>query len=162
MLKKTAKKIFKLKGSSDHIAKGFALGSFIGMLPFPGLQWGIAMLLAAVFKVHKGASVIGVFNTNFSTGLFIFAFNYWLGKKILGLEIDFELPKALDLSYARKIWTAGIDVFLSLLVGGLIMGVLAAFLGYKILKYIIDKRRLKEDDESSDENGQDDIDLAKP
>lgn len=145
MLRKTFKKIFKLKGSSEHIAKGFALGSFIGMLPFPGLQWGIAMLCAAFFKVHKGAAVIGVFNTNFSTGLFIFAFNYWLGKKILGLEIDFELPEVLDLSYAKKIWTAGIDVFLSLLVGGVIMGIVAAFLAYKILKFVIDKRRMKQD-----------------
>lgn len=147
-MKKTINKVFKLKGSSDFIAKGFALGSFIGMLPFPGLQWGIAMVCAAFFKVHKGAAVIGVFNTNFSTGLFIFAFNYWLGKKILGLKIDFTLPDVLDMSYAKTIWNAGLDVFLSLLVGGVIMGIVAAGVGYKILKYVIDKRRSKNASES--------------
>ena len=142
-MKKLLNKIFKLKGSSDFIAKGFALGSFIGMLPFPGLQWGIAMACAALFKVHKGAAVIGVFNTNFSTGLLIFGFNFWLGKKILGLEINFTLPDVLDSSYAKTIWNAGLDVFLSLLVGGVVMGVIAAFLGYRVLKYVIDKRRMK-------------------
>lgn len=149
-MKKTFNKIFKLEGSSTYIARGFALGSFIGMLPVPGLQWIIAGTLAVIFKVHKGAAIIGVFNTNFSTGLFIFAFNYWLGKKILGLDIEFELPETLSLSYAKSIWNAGFDVLLSLLVGGLITGILVAFLGYKILKRIIDKRRKKESKEQNE------------
>lgn len=130
--KKGFKSLFRMNGEPRVIAKGFALGSFVGMLPFPGFQILISGTLAAVLRYNKTAAIAGVFNTNLATGAFVFAFNYWLGRKILGIESTFQMPERINFSFARTIIEAGSDVFLSLLIGGLITGVLAMILGYHI------------------------------
>ena len=130
-----------MKGEPKVVAKGFALGSFVGMLPFPGFQMIISATLAAFLKYNKTAAVAGVFNTNLATGAFVFAFNYWLGRKILGFESTFQMPERINLSFAKTVFEAGSDVFLSLLLGGLITGILAMFVGYHISLSILTKKK---------------------
>lgn len=142
--RKGIRSVFKMKGEPQNVAKGFALGSFVGMLPFPGFQMLISAGLAIVFRYNKAAAIAGVFNTNLATGAFVFAFNYWLGRKILGFESGFEMPDRISLSFARTIIEAGSEVFLSLLLGGLISGVVAMFLGYYISVSILNKRKKNE------------------
>lgn len=139
---KGVKGIFDSREDPKTVAKGFALGSFVGMLPFPGFQVIISAGIAAFFKWNKTAAIAGVFNTNLATGAFVFAFNYWLGKKLLGIESDFQIPEKISLSFARTVFEAGYDVFLSLLLGGLITGILAMFLGY-FISFSILKRKHK-------------------
>ena len=134
---KGLRSLFKLKGEPKTVAKGFALGSFVGMLPFPGFQMVISAALAAFFKFNKTAAVAGVFNPNIASGAFIFAFNYWLGRKILGIESTFVIPERITLGFAKTIVEAGTDVFFSLMLGGLITGILAMFLGYHISLLIL-------------------------
>ncbi|MCG6188796.1 DUF2062 domain-containing protein [Maribellus maritimus] len=140
------KRLFSLKGEPKVVAKGFALGSFVGMLPFPGFQMIISATLASFFRLNKTAAIAGVFNTNLATGVFVFAFNYWLGKKILGIESAFQIPEKIGLGFARTIIEAGSDVFLSLLLGGFITGILAMILGYYI-SLILLTRKIKSPDE---------------
>src|SRR5680860_182838 len=90
-------KIFTLEGSPAYIAKGFALGSFIGMLPIPGIQVFVALFLSSILNVNKKAACLAVFNTNIFTGFFVFAFNYWLGKKILGIQTEFVFPDRIGM-----------------------------------------------------------------
>lgn len=135
--------LFKIKGEPHVVAKGFALGSFIGMLPFPGFQVLISAGIAAVLKYNKAAAISGVFNTNLATGAFIFAFNFWLGKKVLGIETAFEMPDKINLSFAKIVINAGTDVFISLLVGGMITGIIAMFLAYYISLLILNRKFLK-------------------
>ena len=137
--KKGLKSLFKMKGEPKVIAKGFALGSFIGMLPFPGFQMIISAALAAFLKFNKTAAIAGVFNTNLATGGFLFAFNYWLGRKILGFEATFQMPERINLSFAKTVFEAGSDVFFSLLLGGFITGIFAMILGYYISLSILKK-----------------------
>jgi len=138
--KKGFRELFKLKGDPKIVAKGFALGSFVGMLPFPGFQWMISATLATILRYNKTAAIAGVFNTNLATGTFIFAFNYWLGRKILGLESSFQMPDRINFGFAKTIIEAGSDVFLSLLLGGLITGIFALFLGYYISLSILKRK----------------------
>jgi uncharacterized protein (DUF2062 family) len=138
------KRLFNLKGDPKMIARGFALGSFVGMLPFPGFQMLISATLATFLRYNRMAAVAGVFNTNLVTGVFVFAFNYWLGKKILGIESSFRLPDRINLNFAKTVMDAGSDVFLSLLLGGAITGIFATFLGYYIsLSVLTRKNRMK-------------------
>lgn len=131
-----SKKIFAITGSPESIAKGFALGSFIGMMPVPGFQVFIALFVSSTLKVNKKAACIAVFNTNAITGVFIFAFNYWLGKTLLGIENNFIFPDTIDFSFFKIILMAGKDVLLSLLMGGLVTGLLSSVLiYYGILRY---------------------------
>lgn len=141
------KRLFTLKGEPKVVARGFALGSFVGMLPFPGFQMIISAALATFFRVNRTAAIAGVFNTNLATGFFVFAFNYWLGKKILGIDPAFRIPEKIGLGFARTIFDAGADVFLSLLLGGIITGVIAMLTGYYISLSIL-KRRLKTSNEN--------------
>lgn len=140
--RKGIRSLFKLKGDPKLVAKGFALGSFIGMLPFPGFQMIISAALASLLKFNKAAAIAGVFNTNVASGAFVFAFNYWLGSRILGYESTFEMPEKIGFSFVRIILEAGSEVFLSLLLGGFITGVFAMFIGYHI-SYSIANRRTK-------------------
>lgn len=141
------KRLFALKGEPKVVARGFALGSFVGMLPFPGFQMLISATLASFLRYNKTAAIAGVFNTNLATGVFIFGFNFWLGKNILGIESSFQMPNQINLSFAKTVIEAGSDVFLSLLLGGCITGILSMFLGYYISLSIL-TRKIKANDEN--------------
>ena len=134
------KRLFVLEGDPKVVARGFALGSFVGMLPFPGFQMLISAVLASLLRFHKGAAIAGVFNTNVVTGVFVFAFNYWLGRKILGIDSSFHIPKQINIGFAKTVIEAGSDVFLSLLLGGFITGILAMFLGYYVSLSILTRK----------------------
>jgi uncharacterized protein (DUF2062 family) len=123
------KGLFKLKGNAKIIAKGFALRSFVGMLPFSGFQWIISAILATFLRFNKTAAIAEIFNTNLATGAFIFKFNYWLVRKIMGIESSFSTPDRVTLGFAKTIIEACQDVFLSLLIGGFIIGIFAMILG---------------------------------
>ena len=134
------KRLYVLNDEPKVVARGFALGSFVGMLPFPGFQMLISAVLASFLRFNKVAAIVGVFNTNIATGVFVFAFNYWLGKKILGIDSSFHIPERINLSFAKTIIDAGSDVFLSLLLGGCITGILAMFLGYYVSLSILTRK----------------------
>lgn len=139
------KKLLGINGSPRYIAKGFALGSFIGMMPVPGFQMFIALFFSYVFKAHKKAACLAVFNTNLFTGVFIFAFNYWLGKSILGVSSDFVFPEEIGFGFIKIVLAAGKEVFISLLVGGAITGFIVSFVLYYILIQWLTKRQSKND-----------------
>lgn len=142
--KKRINKLFKLKGEPRVIAKSFALGSFVGMLPFPGFQMIISGTLAAILKYNRTAAIVGVFNTNLATGGFVFAFNYWLGKKILGIETPFQIPDHINLGLTKTIIESGSGVFFSLLLGGFITGIISMILSYYISLFILSKNAKSE------------------
>ncbi len=140
MNKNGIKRLFTLNGEPKVVARGFALGSFVGMLPFPGFQMLISATLAAFFRFNKTAAIAGVFNTNMVTGVFVFAFNYWLGKTILGIDSVFVIPDRIGISFAKTVITAGSDVFVSLLLGGFLTGIVAMFLGYYISLFLLTRK----------------------
>jgi len=139
--KKLKTKLFSMKGSPTYIAKGFALGSFIGMMPVPGFQVLISLALAPLFRVNKKAACLAVFNTNILTGTFVFAFNYWLGKVILGIHPNFEFPNSITFHSFSTILSAGREVLLCLFLGGAITGVIAAVSTYYFVLLWIKKRK---------------------
>lgn len=133
--------MFKIDDSPEDIAKGFALGSFIGMMPIPGFQMFVSLAIASSIKVNKRAACVGVFNTNLFTGIFIFAFNFWLGKTILGISSTFVFPEKINFHFISTIFNAGTDVMLSLFVGGISTGIVFAFISYFIVKHLIHLKR---------------------
>lgn len=137
------KGLFKLEDSPKVIAKGFALGSFIGMIPIPGFQIFVAFGISKLLKVNTKAACIAVFNTNLFTGAFIFAFNYWLGKMVLGISSPFEMPKTINIQFVNNILEAGKEVYISLVIGGVITGIFFAIASYHTLKKIIERKQLK-------------------
>lgn len=133
-------KIFSIDDSPENIARGFALGSFVSMTPFVGLHLLLSVALASLFGWNRVAAAIAAFNTNILTGVFIFSFNYYLGAMLIGEKADFVFPDKLDLSFVLNMIHSGSDVFITLIVGGFITGVITAFISYSLLKKIISKR----------------------
>ncbi len=137
---KSIKNLFSLKDEPKAIAKGFALGSFIGMLPIPGFQLIVSLGIASLLKLNKKAACIAVFNTNLMTGAFVFAFNYWLGKKLLGVNPSFVIGEKINYHFFSTIFKAGSDVFLSLMLGGILTGLLAYAITYYVTLKILNNR----------------------
>ena len=138
---KVFKNILLIEDEPKMIAKGFAMGSFIGMLPIPGFQIMVSYIFATLFKLNKKAACIAVFNTNLATGVFIFSFNYWLGRKILGVNPSFHIRYSVNFKFISIIIKAGSDVFLSLLVGGIVVGLISSILAYYLVNKLLIKRK---------------------
>lgn len=145
------KNLFTLKDSPEIIAKGFALGSFIGMIPIPGFQVFVAFAISKLIKVNTKAACVAVFNTNLFTGVFIFGFNYWLGKKVLNISSSFKMPTSINLQFIQTILQAGADVYLSLIVGGIITGIPVAIISYYGMKRLLLYKILKKIDSTISE-----------
>ncbi len=100
----------------------------------------VSLALASIFKLNKKAACIAAFNTNLATGAFVFSFNYWLGKKLLGVDPSFVIGNKIDIGFAANMFIAGSDVFLSLFVGGILTGLIAAFIVYYTLMRYLTKK----------------------
>lgn len=140
-LKTIKQKIFKIEDSPEKIAKGFALGTFIGMTPLVGLQFIISVLIARVLHWNKIAAGIAVFNTNVITGSFFFGINYLIGNTILNLEGVSDLSLTNDTLLFINIFDSGYFLFLALIIGGFITGLPAALFAYFLVKRIFLKKQ---------------------
>jgi uncharacterized protein (DUF2062 family) len=126
-LKRAYERFLKIRGSPRKIALGFALGLFIGMTPTMGFQMPIAVFVAALFKWNKISAAVAVWITNPLTAPFIYGFSYFVGAKMLGFEIALKPLSGLDFPTLRE---AGAKILLATIVGGVVVGIPLALLGY--------------------------------
>jgi uncharacterized protein (DUF2062 family) len=116
----------RLRGLPEEIAKGVALGIFIGMTPTFGVQMPIALLFAYLLKENRLAAILGVWITNPLTAPVIYTIEYEMGRILLGMERA-SLPNELTLSaYANLGW----NILYPLWVGGIISGIILGSLSY--------------------------------
>lgn len=117
-----------LQGDPNYIAKGIAIGIFVGITPTIPLHTIIALALSFVFKASKPAAAIGVWIGNPVTIPFFYIWSYKIGTLILGKTATlkngyWEIQQLLKL---------GIDTTLAMILGGVILGVLPAVAAYFI------------------------------
>jgi len=121
-------RLIRLRGLPEEIAKGVALGIFIGMTPTFGFQMAIALFFAFLLRENRLAAILGVWVTNPVTAPFIYAIEYEIGRILLGIERA-KLPTSFTWEgYA----TLGWDIMFPLWVGGLVAGVILGALSYFI------------------------------
>lgn len=119
-------RLMRLQDSPERIARGMALGLFIGMTPTFGAQMAIALVAAILLNENKLASVIGVWVTNPITAPFIYGLEYETGRILLGLP-----HPAMDLQFNfHFLQMLGWQVVLPLSLGSLIFGICSAVIGY--------------------------------
>jgi uncharacterized protein len=121
-------RFIRLRGTPDEIAKGLALGVFIGLTPTLGFQMIIAIFLAILLRENKLAAALGVWITNPLTAPFIYALEYETGRLLLGLSRA-RFPAELSFSALQAM---GWHVLLPLCVGSLIYGVILTPLIYAV------------------------------
>ena len=111
----------------EKVARGFALGIFIGMTPFIGLQVFIAVGLASWLRWNRLAAGIGVFNTNPITAPFLFGLAFVIGQQLTGVHavVSFDSPAQF-----LALFSDGYNVLLALILGGTILGTAMALPAY--------------------------------
>ena len=123
----------KLSGISEEprkVAMGYALGIFLAASPFIGLKIFIAIAITFIFKWNKVAAIIGVFHINPLTGPIFYGFSFLVGNSVLGSDVSFAFTWPITLKTLYEIVTANSMVFMSLLTGGIILGLPLAIAAY--------------------------------
>lgn len=121
-------RLVRLRAMPNDIAKGMALGLFIGMTPTFGFQMAIALAFAVLLKENKIAALIGVWITNPITAPIIYGLEYEVGRALLGLP----RPEIRVLFTYDSLAELGWNVILPLSFGSLIFGVVVASVGYAV------------------------------
>ena len=131
----------RLRGEPHELALGMSFGIFAGMMPIMPFQIALAVTMALLFKASKITAALGTWVSNPLNWYFLYYFTYKLGAAILGFkESNKFLPSILEsaregegaLVVIGKIAGAGGAISGSLLVGGIILGTLAALPSYII------------------------------
>jgi len=115
----------------ENVARAFAIGLFICFMPFPPHSL-LAPLAALALRANIPVAFVTVWISNPFTVVPMFFFAYWLGTVILGVPLShftFELSWQWMSGELRYVWKP-------LLTGSLILGVVAATLGYSFLHWI--------------------------
>ena len=151
-------RIKRLPDSPHRIALGLSFGVFASFSPFFGLHFVLGALLAYVFNANIFASILGTFFANPITFPFIAAISVKTGIFILdqfsilkndrnGMDtwvFDSEL-KGISV-FEKFLVDVYFDKFIPYAIGGIICGIITAFVIYILSKQVIvsyQKRRRK-------------------
>lgn len=153
IVSKLYERFIRIHGTPKEIALGFALGLFIAFSPTMGLQIALAVFFASIFKWNKYAAAIAVWVTNPFTAPFIYGLTYIIGAKLIGANHPFHLSGDFDWGMLMRMLQKSPGIMVSLFVGGIVVGLPVAFLGYylsfkaveKYQKDLKEKLRLRKD-----------------
>ena len=121
-------RLIRIRGESEEVAEGLALGIFIGMTPTFGFQMVLAVLVAALVKRNKLAAALGVWVTNPLTAPFIYAAEYEFARFLMGWE-RIHLPVRFNLNEMLQL---GWGVMVPLWLGSIVFGIVGAVVTYFI------------------------------
>jgi len=139
--KKAYYRFLKIRGNPREIALGFALGVFVSMTPFMGLHTAIAVPLAALFKWNKFSAALAVWISNPLSAPAIYGITYYTGAKVLLIQDGYKLPVEFSLDALFYTLRSAPEIIGILTVGGIVVGLPLAALGYYFsLKAIIEYR----------------------
>lgn len=152
-----ARAIMAIRETPRQVALGVALGAFIAFTPFIGIQMLLAALAASVAGASKKAAMLAVWISNPLTMGPIFALTYHLGLLFItpgsaaaatvgpasasGFPQSTAPVPAMSLGFVMQ---AGQGLLIPLLVGGAVMGVLAAALSYELTRRGVEAFQTKE------------------
>jgi uncharacterized protein len=120
----------RIRSSPGAIARGMAAGVFAGVFPLIGLQSIMGIAIASLVRGNKVVAVAATFISNPLTSIPIFAFNFHLGRWLLGVPEKDALPSSMADTSAW--FEMGLDVFIAMMLGSLIVGLIGSVLGYYV------------------------------
>ena len=155
-------RILHVNDCPKRLARGIAIGVYVAFLPFFGLHILIALLLSAVTRSNKAMAAMFVWISNPLTAVIIYYPCYKVGHLILKLfnydhnvdpeQIDamldiFSIKVVCTQCHTAEFWkqvtTVCMVIGLETLIGGLILGALAAKLSYWLSLGAINKYHLR-------------------
>ena len=138
-IREFVERVKKLDGDPHYISMGMAIGVFVGTTPTMPFHTVIAVALAFILRGSKAAAAIGVWFCNPITAPFFYVGSYKLGMFILGQSVPFDVKYESLLELLKL----GMDVTVSMIVGGVLLGVVTGFVSYFITHNIITKMRAR-------------------
>lgn len=128
--------LLQLKGSPKSIAKGLAIGVFVGMSPFLGLHASIALVLSALFRGNPVSALIGIQVTNVVTAPFVYALTYKVGVLFYDTGISFRTSDFFSYLTLQNVYGTLKGLIITLCIGGFISGLPLAILSYFSALYL--------------------------
>ncbi|MDV3002246.1 MAG: hypothetical protein N5P05_003852 [Chroococcopsis gigantea SAG 12.99] len=133
-------RLTRLQGHPREIARGLAVGVFSGFFPWFGLQIFIAIFFAFIVRGNKIAAAAATWVSNPLTYIPLFAFNYKVGEWLSGKPdnpIDFSSFKP-DETFITSLLNLGGDFLITMFIGCLLTGIIAAIITYFIsLRFLL-------------------------
>jgi uncharacterized protein (DUF2062 family) len=137
-LRRAYERFIKIRGTPRQIALGLAVGLFIGFCPIV-FQMPLAVVIAALFRWNKLSAAAGVMITNPATAPIIYSLTYLVGAKLMGFQMAFKLSMLSDLSAFIEMVRQTPRIFISLMIGGIVVGAPTAVIGYFLAYKAVDK-----------------------
>ena len=132
-------RVEKLEGDPTYVAKGMAIGVFIGVTPTIPFHTAIAIALAFIFKASKPAAIVGVWFCNPVTLPLFYYGSYKVGALLFRLEISADLI-AMPIS---QILEMGAEVTIAIMCGGIIIGIPFGIAAFFITRFMFHRLQLK-------------------
>lgn len=132
-------KLIKINDSPHKVAAGFAMGVFVGIMPFAGPF--IALLLAFLLRVNRASALIGSFITNTWISIVLFFAAVKIGSFLFA--IDGELLRlrwaalVKDFHVASLLKASVVEIILPVLAGYLAIAACLGFAAYGAARAII-------------------------
>ena len=128
-------KIVKEQKPAGFIARGWAVGVFIGsVIPF-GFQIYIALPLSFLLRCSKVGALTGTLITNPVTIIFIYPAQCWVGSRIIGRALSWDaVTRAMNDVLAHQDWATLMklsgDLIASFFIGGFLLAAIATPIAY--------------------------------
>ncbi|MDV3350509.1 DUF2062 domain-containing protein [Leptothoe sp. ISB3NOV94-8A] len=119
-------RFIRLRSHPQAIARGLAAGVFAGSYPLFGLQTIIGVAIAVAIRGNKIVAAAGTWISNPLTYVPIYAFNYQIGRWVLGQSAATSLTGRSPQEWMNL----GLDITVALMVGSTLVGMILAFLSY--------------------------------
>ncbi len=138
-------RLLRGSGAPGEIAGGMALGLFIALLPIMGLQLPLAIVVAELlrrmtrFRLSSVAAAAGVWINNPVTAAPVYGLCYLIGRPIA--------HRLLPVSQSQGgSGTDALEVALGLVIGGVLLGVPTAWLGYHITYGMVSRHQSRREE----------------
>ncbi len=133
-------KVMRIDDPPEKIARGVAIGVFMGIFPTFGLGIILSIISAYILKANRAAAVLGSFIMNPLTTPFFWAISSAVGAVILWEDKEVVMASVKNHHLLNGMGWA----FLVYLVGALVVSTLFAALSYFITKkWVVEHRKHK-------------------
>ena len=129
------RRLAHLKGSSDTLARGFAVGIFAGGLPLFGFQVIFAVTLALLVRGNKIVAAASTWVSNPLTYVPIYLFNFQVGRWLLGDNTSLDM--GVQLKSSQDVMALGSTLIKTLLIGSLTVSVISSICSYFLFLWFI-------------------------
>ncbi len=148
-------KLKRIKGDPFSLARGLALGAFVGVTPTIPFHTVLILLLGAALRANLlAATIFSILISNPLTVPIFYYLSWWIGSRLTGSEIGWAqvkniittLKTAGIMDSVSMLYQTGSELIIALLTGGIIIAIppaIAAYYASLYLSYKKDKRKAK-------------------